>query len=346
MRKLMILAVLLSLLAIPVHAMDLEPPDVPSYAEPFMPREPQNLQEGIREIIVRATEQLRPDLKEAAEVCVSMTAVVIVMTLMGALPGNSGQTRELVGSLSVSSILLHASGSMINLAADTVYQLSQYGKLLIPVLTAALAAQGGINASTTIYTGTAMFDAVLSSAISHILIPMLYVHLSLAIAGSALRDERLRKIRDAMKWLMNWTLKIILYVFTGYITVTGVISGVTDASALKAAKLTISGMVPVVGGILSDASEAILVSAGMVKNAVGLYGLFAVLAIWLGPFLKIGAHFMMFRLTELFCGFFCSKNMSDLIQDFANAFGLMLAMIGSVCLMLMISLICFMKGVG
>ena len=75
-------------------------------------------------------------------------------------------------------------------------------------------------------------------------------------------------------------MKIVLYAFTGYIGFTGVVSGTTDAMAMKAAKLTISGAVPVVGGILSDASEAVLVSAGIMKNAAGVYGILAVLAIF------------------------------------------------------------------
>ena len=213
-------------------------------------------------------------------------------------------------------------------------------------MTAAMAAQGGVTASTAIYTGTAFFDALLSSLISKLLTPMLYLLLALAAANSAVGEDVLKKLRDTMKWLMTWSLKIILYVFTGYIGITGVVSGSTDAATLKAAKLTISGMVPVVGGILSDASEAVLVSVGAVKNAAGIYGIFAILAVFLGPFLKIGAHYLMLKATAAVCGVFGSKRITDLIQDFSGAMGLVLAMTGTVCLMLMISTFCFMKGVG
>jgi len=97
--------------------------------------------------------------------------------------------------------------------------------------------------------------------------------------GQALGEEALKKLADLLKWLMTWGLKIILYLFTGYIGLTGVVSGTTDAAAMKAAKLTVSGMIPVVGGILSDASEAVLIGADAAKNAVGIYGMLAVLAI-------------------------------------------------------------------
>ena len=128
--------------------------------------------------------------------------------------------------------------------------------------------------------------------------------------------------------------------------ITGVISGTTDAATLKAAKLTISGVVPVVGGILSDASEAVLVSAGLVRNAAGIYGIFAILAIFLTPFLRIGCHYLLLKLTGTLCAVFGVKRCTDLIGDFTTAMGLLLAMTGSVCLLQLISTVCFLRGVG
>ena len=153
-------------------------------------------------------------------------------------------------------------------------------------------------------------------------------------------------MRDFVKWLMTWGLKVILYVFTGYMGITGVITGTADAAAVKAAKLTISGVVPVVGGILSDASEAVVISAGVMKNAVGIYGLLAVVAIWITPFLQIGAMFLLLKLTAVVCSVFGVKEASDLIEDFSGAMGLLLGMTGTISLLVLISTICFMKGMG
>jgi hypothetical protein len=53
----------------------------------------------------------------------------------------------------------------------------------------------------------------------------------------------------------------------------------------------------------------------------------------------------MLKATSAVCGIFGSRILSDLIQDFSTAMGIMLAMTGSACLMLLISTVCFMKGV-
>lgn len=346
MRRILLMIWIMIILAVPVRAVELTAPTVPSFAEDYMASNPENLMEGIRHVLKEALGRIQPDFKEAARVCFGIIGAVMAVSLIRTIPTDMKRGVDLAGVTAVSSLFLSSAGALISLGVKTVTEISEYGKLLIPVMSAALAAQGGIAGSTALYTVTAVFDALLSNLISRLLVPLLYLFLALAVAYSAVGEELLKKLRDNIKWFMTWLLKTILYVFTGFIGITGVISGPTDAAALKAAKLTISGFVPVVGGILSDASEAVLVSAGLVKNSLGMYGLFAVLAIWLGPFLRIGAHYLLMRLTGAICGIFCGKEINELIENFATAMGFLLAMTGSVCLMLLISTVCFMKGVG
>lgn len=333
-------------LAAPVSAMDLEAPTVPESGKEFMPSSPENFGQGLMEVFRDALMHFTPNLKEGASACLGLTASVMIVSIVKTLPGSAVRAADLAGTAAMSAIMLHSANSMVNLAVETVTQISEYGKLLLPVMTASMAAQGSVSTSAALCAATAAFDTVLVTVISKLLTPAVYMYLALAVASAAVGDESLQKLRDQLKGLVSWILKTLLYVYTGYISITGVVSGTTDAAALKAAKLTISGVVPVVGGILSDASEAVLVTAGTVKNAAGIYGMFAVLALWLGPFLKIGAQYLLLKATGMVCAIFGSKQHSGLIQDFSAAMGLMLAMTGSVCLMLMISLLCFMRGAG
>lgn len=346
MRKLLLIIPLFFLLAAPVHAMEITAPEVPESGEAFMPAEPETFSQGLWTVVKEALKLLQPSVVEAAAICVSLIAVIILISLVKSMPGGSERVLQLVGALAIAALLLRSSNSLIQLGAATVTELSEYGKLLLPVMTAALAAQGGITTSTSLYTGTALFNAFLSNVISSAIVPMIYVYLCLSVANSAIGEGVLEKLRDFTKWIMSWCMKIVLYVFTGYISITGVISGTADASAIKATKLTISGMVPVVGGILSDASETILVSAGVMKNAAGIYGILAILAVCVGPFIQIGVQYLLLKVTGAVCGVFGSKQTVGLIQDFSSAMGLLLGMTGTVCILLLISTVCFMKGIG
>ena len=346
MRTVLIFLILVCVLAVPVSALEIEAPTVPESAESFMPSSRDSFGMGLLEILQDAVHAFRPDLAEAATLCLGILAAVMTVSVLRCVPGITQRTVELCGTVALALLMLDSVGTMIHLGTQTVQQISEYGRLLLPVMTTALAAQGGVTSSAALYSGTVVFDTILSSFVSTLLRPMIWLFLALAVAASATGEELLKKMQGSMKWLLVWCLKIILYIFTGYIGITGVVSGTTDAAALKVAKLTISGVVPVVGGILSDASEAVLVGAGTVKSAAGIYGMFAILAIWMGPFLRIGAHYLLLKATAALGGVFGSKPMTELIGSFSTAMGLLLAMTGSVCLMLMISTICFMKGVG
>lgn len=346
MKKLLMLPLLLMLLIPSVSAMEFTAPTAPPSAEELMPAETESFGKDLWELVKGAVTKLRPELAVAAGSCLGLIAVVLLASIFNDMPGNSKHVVRLVSTLAVGTILLGQANTMIQLCTETVQELSDYGKLLIPVMTGALAAQGGATGATALYAGTAVFNTVLSSLVGNLLVPIVYVFLALAIANSATGESLLEKIRDFVKWLVTWCLKMILYIFTGYMSITGVITGTADAAAVKAAKLTISGFVPVVGNILSDASEAVILSAGVMKNAVGIYGLLALTAIWIAPFLQIGVQFLMLKLTAVLCSVFGVKQASALIEDFSSAMGLLLAMTGTVCFLFLISIICFMKGMG
>jgi stage III sporulation protein AE len=212
-------------------------------------------------------------------------------------------------------------------------------------MTAAMAAEGGTTAAAANYAATSIFDTILCNGISKILIPLLYVFMCLSIARCATEHDAITELKKGIKWLITWALKISLYIFTGYLTITGIVSGSVDASTLKAAKIAISGSVPVVGSIISDASEAILVSAGVMKNAAGMYGILAFIAMFLSTFLTIGLQHILLRITAGICSMFSSKKAVDLILDFSTIMGFLLAMTGTICLLHLISTVCFMKGV-
>mgnify|MGYP001040168398 CR=1 FL=1 len=224
--------------------------------------------------------------------------------------------------------------------------LTQFMKGLAPAYFVAVSAASGALTATAFYQGVLLLVWLVEWLLLTLILPGANLYVLLCLVNHLSKEDMLSKMAELLETLISWSLKTILTVFTTYMTVTGVVSGTTDAAALKATKVTISSVVPVVGGILSDASEAVLVSAGLMKNAAGIYGILAVLAVFLSPFLKIGVHYLILKLTAAVCGIFGEKGLTELIGDFSTAMGLLLAMTGSECLLLLISTVCFLKGVG
>ena len=346
MRKWIVGIFLFCVIGMPVVAMEFTAPIAPEAAQPYMPKSEETFAQGLWHIVKTAISAIQPELADAAGTCLAVIVVVLLLSILKNISQDASLSIRLTGAVVLGVLLLEPMGTMVRIGADTVRELSDYCKLLLPVMTAALAAQGGTTASAALYTGTAFFNALLSTIVSRVIVPALYIYLCFCIANSAMDQELLKKIRDFVKWIMTWLLKWTLYIFTGYISITGVISGAVDTSVLKAAKLSISGAVPVVGGILSDATETILVSAGLMKNAAGVYGIFTALSVCVGPFIKIGVPYLLLKLSAGIADTLDYKPAASLVQDFATGMGLILAMTGTVCVLLLVSLVCFMKGLG
>lgn len=346
MKRLLFVVITIFFLAVPANAQEIQVPDAPGDAQEYIPQDPQNFAEGLLYVLGKAIDAILPELSQCAGVCVSMVGVVLLSSVFRSFSMHSQKLTDLASALMLGVLLLSPSNALIELGKSTVSELSEYSKLFIPAMATALAAQGGTATSAALYTATVAFTALLSTVISNLIVPMIYIYICLSIACCAMDDELLKNIKAFIKWLASWSLKILLYVFTGYISITGVISGTADATAIKAMKLSISAFVPVVGGIISDASETILVGTAAVKNAAGLYGLFAMIGIWIGPFIKIGLQYVVLKATGAVSAAFGNKKATDLVKDFSVSMGLVLAMTGTLCLLLIISTVCFLRGVA
>lgn len=346
MRIFLITAMVLCFLALPVSATEYTAPVAPESAQPYMPAEQESFAEGLWFIIKNALVIVRPEIINALEICFRVIPVVLLVSVMDTITSISKNTIQLTAAVVIGILLMSPLNSMIQIGRSTIIELTDYGKLLLPIMTTALATQGGFTSSAAIYTGTVLFNTLLSTIITKLIIPALYIYFCISIANSALQQDILKRIKKFIKWLMTWSLKIILYVFTGYISITGIISGSVDASTLKTAKLTISGVVPVVGNILSDATESVIVSAGIMKNSIGIYGIFAMIAICIEPFILIGTRYMLLKLCAAVCNIFGYKPAVSLIEDFSVGMGFILAMTGANCVMLLISVVCFLRGIG
>jgi stage III sporulation protein AE len=76
-------------------------------------------------------------------------------------------------------------------------------------------------------------------------------------------------------------------IFLGVLAIQGVAGAVGDSVTFKTAKFGVDAFVPVVGGVLSDAMEAVVSSSLLIKNAVGIAGVAVIAAVMVVPLLKI-----------------------------------------------------------
>lgn len=300
-----------------------------------------DLDEGLKELLDRGRELLPNALRKAGRSGALLLAIVLFCALAEGMTEGSGgtgfPTAALVGSLAVTTVAVSDLHGLIGMGTEAIDRMETLSKLLLPAMTVTAAAAGTPTAAAARQLATMLFSDLLLTAINRLLLPLVYAYLAVCAANAALGNGGVKRMAELIKWVITSTLTALLLLFVGYLTVSGVIAGSTDAMAIKAAKLAVSGMVPVVGGILSDAAETVLVGAGILKHSVGIVGMLTVLAICLAPFLHLGVHYLIYKLTAALTAMVSDDRVSGLVSLIGGAFGLVLGMTGACAVLLLIS---------
>lgn len=350
--------VVLLLLAVPVSASAAElAPDTSALTEGLSPEQRELMGEmeplsspefpqAVTELISRAAGQSGGALREAVRTSAVLLGICFLSALGGTGERGSLHPARMAGVLGVAAVCTDGLTGLLRLGSDTVRELAAFSQLLFPVLASASAAAGAVTTAPAVYGLTVLCSDLLLSLLTGVLLPAVSVYLLLSAADCVLEHASLRRLCSLLIWGIKTMLKTILYVFTGFLTVTQVVSGTADAMTTKAAKLTISGMVPVVGSILSDASETVLVSAALIRNSLGVFGLLGVLAVCILPFLRLGIWYLTLRLTAAVSGIAAPDGPVRMVEAASEGLGLLLAMTGTTALLLLISVVCTIKTVG
>lgn len=245
----------------------------------------------------------------------------------------------LVGTLAVTAVAVTDVNSLIGLGTKAIADMASFANVLLPTVAAVTAATGAVTGAAARQMAAALFSDLLINLINGLLVPLLYGYIAASVAYAALGNDGLKRMAALLKWTVTAVLTVVMLAFVGYLTVSGVVAGAADAMTVKAAKFAISGAVPVVGGILSDAAETILASAGILKGTVGVFGTLTILGICLLPVLRLAVHYLTYKLVAALSATLENGRLCGLVEQLGSAFGVVLGMTGACCLLLLIALV-------
>lgn len=305
------------------------------------------LDQGLKKLGSELLSQATQFLRRSVQAGVELLAVILLCGLAEGVCAHKTalSAARLAGALAVTVLSVSRVDTMIGLGRETIGKIEEFSALLLPAVAALTAATGHATAAAARQGATVLFIQLLIQLIDQLLIPMVYAYIAACCAYAAVGNEGLKKLSGALKSLITMILTGVLLVFVGYLTVSGAIAGSADAAAVKAAKMAISRAVPVVGGILSDAAESVLVGAGVLRGTVGVVGLLVVLTICISPFLQLAFQYLTYKWTAALTGTVAEARLSGLLDSIGGAFGLVLGMTGACALLLLFSIVSAVSAV-
>lgn len=286
-------------------------------------------------------EAVTSGLKSAA---VILMIAILCSTVSTAFEGGA-KYAILAGILAISAVSVSNVSAFIGLGSQTLDDMSTFSKMLLPTLTGAAAASGAITSAAAKYAATTLFMDIMMTVSKNVIVPLIYAYTATSIAEAALGGDGLTGASNLLKWLAKTVMLGIVLLFVAYLSLTGVISGTTDAVTTKALKTTIQTVLPVVGSIIADASETVLAGASILRNAIGIFGFLAVAATCLFPFLHLGVNYLLYKAAAGLSGAIADGRITKLVNAVSTAFGMMLGLVGASAMMLFISIISVIKVV-
>ena len=300
-------------------------------------------QDNLARLLDTGTAQLGGVIKRAVRSCV-LLLIIVLLCALGETAAQAGEGQglavtPLAGTLAVTAVAVADVHSLLGMGTSAIASITSFSNVLLPVVAAVTAATGAITGAAARQMAAALFSGLLVNLIHALLVPLVYGYLAASVGHAAVGSQGLQRLAALLKWLVVTVLTVVLLAFVGYLSVSGIIAGSADAATVKAAKFAISGAVPVVGGILADASESILAAAGVLRGTVGVFGMLVVLGLCLAPFLQLAVHYLLYKLTAALSATVGDSRVCGLIDSISGAFGLILGMTGACALLLLVALV-------
>ena len=256
--------------------------------------------------------------------------------LQVAFEGSVGKTAQVMTYLVLLSLAITSFREALSIATGAIEQMTSLMKTMFPVILTLLITMGNL-------TSAALFKplimgslTVLATIIKTIILPLFFLAAIIKLFNHISEQFRLNKLAGLFEFAGKLSLGVIMTVFIGVMTVQGVTGGVADSVVFRTAKYS-ADLIPVVGKFFKDAVELVITSGLLLKNAVGIIALIAIIIICLGPLVKILAMILVFRISAALIEPLGEKALADSLQDMSKSLILVLVTVASVGIMFFMS---------
>lgn len=246
--------------------------------------------------------------------------------------GGVGKMAQALSYLVLMGIALATFQVAIDLAKDSIQQMTGFMQTLFPVMMTLLVAMGNITTAALFKPMVLGSLTLLSTLIMNVILPLFFLAAVLKMFNHISSEFKLSKLAGLFEFTGKVGLGIIMTVFIGVMAVQGVTGGVADGVVLRTAKYS-ADLIPVVGKFFKDAVELVMTSGLLLKNSLGIVAILAIALICLGPVIKIVAMILVFRISAALIEPLGQKDLAEALQDMSKSLIFVFASVASVAIM-------------
>jgi len=268
----------------------------------------------------------------------------ILVTISESLGNKSvSQIAYFVEYIVIVTLVLNNFSDIINMVKDSVIDLVGFSNSLIPLMITLMLTTGSIVSAGVIKPVLLILMNFIGNFITNFILPLVIIGSVLGIVSKISNKVRIDKLAKFMKSAGVWILGTIMTLFVTVLSLEGSITQTVDGVTAKTAKAAVSTVIPVVGKILGDATDAVIGCAGILKNAVGFVGIIVIIGICIAPIIKLTLLSFTYYIASCICQPIADEKVIGLLDSIGDTFKILLAIIFCVSVMLIIGLTIVMK---
>ena len=193
-------------------------------------------------------------------------------------------------------------------------------KALIPVFAGIISMSGNPLLALSYNSLTLFMAEGVSSLCKNTVVPLSGAYTALCAVSAISSEINLKGMTDLIKKTSMTVLSVGAAIFSAALTLKGLMAGAADSLMSRGIKLAISSAIPVVGGALSEAYSSIIGSLALLKSAVGMFCILAVLFINLPVVIELTSFIICFKATGALASLLDNQSGEKIIESITSTF--------------------------
>ncbi len=288
------------------------------------------------------------EIRKSILTLISILVIIVIHSILKSISdnldnGNIEKVIYYVQYILIVTIVMTNFAEIIALIKETSSNLVDFMNALIPILITLMTFTGSIVTGGLIQPIILFMINFIGNIIQSILIPIILVVATLSIVSKISDKVQISKLTKFFKSSIVWFLGTILTAFVAVVSLEGSLSSSIDGITAKTTKAAVSSLIPVVGKVLGDAVDSVLGCGVILKNALGIVGIVAIIGICVIPVIKIGVLSIVYNLSSAIIEPISDEKIVKLLEEMGGIFKLLFAILISLSAMLIIGVALVVK---
>lgn len=256
----------------------------------------------------------------------------------------NSQLAQYVGTCFFALLCAVPAAKCTTAAISAISCVAKFSATFAGAFCALISSSGGFNSSLGFATASAVLNVIFTFLCEGFAQSVLNLMCGFSFLSCFNINAFSEKVSGLVKRGAVFLLGIFGAVFTGILSLKGVLADSADSLASRSIRFLVGESIPIVGGVVSQSYSALFSSLKLIKSTAGVFGIFAVALTVMPSLVSLGAWILSFSVCEVLCDSLGCEKIVTVTRILKDAFTIAAALLVFCALVFTVSVGVILKG--